>query len=73
MASSFVSGVDSEIDDRLENIGTDEAFALRGQAGIANARLAYPSYQEVFLGGDRYEPLKSEGAPCSVRYGPRPG
>ena len=62
VASFFVSRVDAEIDDRLEQIGTEEALALRGQAGIANARLAYAAYQDVFLGGDRYEPLKSNGA-----------
>ena len=62
VASFFVSRVDTEIDDRLEKIGTEEALALRGQAGVANARLAYAAYQEVFLGGDRYEPLKADGA-----------
>ena len=62
MASFFVSRVDTEIDKRLEQIGTEEALALRGQAGIANARLAYAAYQEVFVGGDRFEPLKAEGA-----------
>src|SRR6195256_4776905 len=64
VASFFVSRVDTEIDDRLEQIGTEEALALRGQAGVANARLAYAAYQEVFLGGDRYEPLKSKRAPA---------
>ena len=62
MASFFVSRVDTEIDDRLEQLGTEEALALRGQAGLANARLAYAAYQDVFLGGDRYKPLKSNGA-----------
>jgi transaldolase len=62
VASFFVSRVDSEIDKRLEKIGTPEALALRGQAGIANARLAYAAFQEVFLGGDRFEPLKADGA-----------
>jgi transaldolase len=62
VASFFVSRVDTEIDKRLEKIGTDEALALRGQAGIANARLAYAAFQEVFEGGDRYEPLKADGA-----------
>src|SRR6478672_2785239 len=62
VASFFVSRVDTEIDKRLEKIGTDEALALRGQAGVANARLAYAEFQDVFLGGDRYEPLKSNGA-----------
>ncbi len=62
VASFFVSRVDTEIDQRLEAIGTDEAAALRGHAGVANARLAYAAYQEVFEGGDRYEVLKAEGA-----------
>jgi len=62
VASFFVSRVDTEIDKRLEKIGTDEALALRGQAGIANARLAYAAYQEVFVGGERYQALKSDGA-----------
>jgi transaldolase len=62
VASFFVSRVDSEIDDRLEKIGTDEALALRGEAGVANARLAYAAYQEVFVGGQRYGALKVDGA-----------
>src|SRR5207344_2305876 len=37
VASFFVSRVDTEIDSRLDKIGTDEAAALRGQAAIANA------------------------------------
>ncbi|WP_280497910.1 transaldolase [Nocardia asiatica] len=51
VASFFVSRVDTEIDKRLEAIGTEEALALRGQAGIANAHLAYAEYQDVFDGG----------------------
>ena len=62
MASFFVARVDTEIDDRLEKIGTDEALALRGQAGVANARLAYAAYQDVFADDDRFEPLKANGA-----------
>jgi transaldolase len=62
VASFFVSRVDTEIDKRLEAIGGDEALALRGQAGVANARLAYAAYEEVFVGGSRFEPLKAEGA-----------
>lgn len=61
VASFFVSRVDTEIDKRLEKIGTPEALALRGKAGVANARLAYAAYEEVF-GGDRYQALKSAGA-----------
>ncbi|HET9565653.1 MAG TPA: transaldolase, partial [Mycobacterium sp.] len=62
VASFFVSRVDTEIDKRLEEIGSDEAMGLRGQAGVANARLAYAAYEEVFVGGERYEPLKAAGA-----------
>jgi transaldolase len=62
VASFFVSRVDTEVDKRLEKIGTEEALALRGQAGVANARLAYAAYQEVFVGGDRFEQLKADGA-----------
>ncbi|HEV7850640.1 MAG TPA: transaldolase [Mycobacterium sp.] len=62
VASFFVSRVDAEIDKRLEKIGSDDALALRGQAGVANARLAYAAYQEVFVGGDRFEALKGDGA-----------
>jgi transaldolase len=62
VASFFVSRVDTEVDKRLDKIGSADALALRGQAGVANARLAYAAYQEVFIGGDRYEHLKADGA-----------
>ncbi|EPQ76027.1 Transaldolase [Mycobacterium marinum MB2] len=62
VASFFVSRVDTEIDNRLEQIGSAEALALRGQAGVANARLAYAAYQEVFEGDARYQALKERGA-----------
>ena len=48
VASFFVSRMDTEVDKRLETIGTDEALALRGKAGIANARLAYALFQSEF-------------------------
>jgi transaldolase len=62
VASFFVSRVDTEIDKRLEKIGSDEALELRGKAGVANAHLAYAAYEEVFVGGSRYEALKADGA-----------
>src|SRR6201998_3354509 len=62
VASFFVSRVDTEVDKRLEKIGSGEALALRGQAGVANARLAYAAYQEVFDSGDRFQALKGSGA-----------
>ena len=61
VASFFVSRVDSEIDSRLEKIGTQAALDLRGQAGVANARLAYAAYEEEF-GGERFGALKGAGA-----------
>jgi transaldolase len=48
VASFFVSRMDTEVDKRLEAIGTEPALALRGKAAVANARLAYAAYQEVF-------------------------
>ncbi|MFJ9153227.1 transaldolase [Streptomyces sp. NPDC102270] len=50
VASFFVSRVDSEIDKRLTVLGTDAALALKGKAALANARLAYQAYEEVFAG-----------------------
>ncbi|MEU9983421.1 transaldolase [Streptomyces sp. NPDC050856] len=56
VASFFVSRVDTEIDKRLDSLGTDEAKALRGKAALANARLAFQAYEEVFS-SDRWAAL----------------
>jgi transaldolase len=61
VASFFVSRVDTEIDKRLDKLGTEEAKALRGKAAIANARLAYERYEKVF-GSDRWKALEAAGA-----------
>ncbi|HIY66087.1 MAG TPA: transaldolase, partial [Candidatus Agrococcus pullicola] len=61
VASFFVSRVDSEIDKRLTAIGSEEAVALKGKAGIANARLAYRVYGEEF-GSERALTLLAAGA-----------
>jgi transaldolase len=61
VASFFVSRVDSEVDKRLDAIGTDEARALKGKAAIANARLAYAAFQEV-TASDRWKQLDEAGA-----------
>jgi transaldolase len=61
VASFFVSRVDTEVDKRLEAIGTDEAKALRGTAAVANARLAYAAFQETFA-QDRWQALANAGA-----------
>ncbi|MEU7846234.1 transaldolase [Micromonospora parva] len=61
VASFFVSRVDSEVDKRLEKIGSDQAKALRGKAAVANAQLAYERYTEVFS-SDRWKALEAAGA-----------
>jgi len=48
VASFFVSRVDTEINNRLDAIGTPEAIALKSKAGIANARLAYQVFEQAF-------------------------
>jgi transaldolase len=53
--------VDTEIDKRLDGIGTDEAKALKGKAGLANARLAYQVYEELFA-TERWALLAEAGA-----------
>ena len=61
VASFFVSRVDTKVDKRLDEIGTDAALALRGQAAIANAKLAYEAFEEIF-GGDEFAELRAAGA-----------
>jgi transaldolase len=61
VASFFVSRVDTEVDKRLEAIGTEPALALRGQAAVANARLAYAAYQQEFE-SERWARLEETGA-----------
>jgi transaldolase len=61
VASFFVSRVDSEVDARLDKIGTPAAAALRGRAAIANARLAYQHYERAFS-SPRWATLHAAGA-----------
>ncbi|MHB1592698.1 MAG: transaldolase [Streptosporangiaceae bacterium] len=61
VASFFVSRVDTEVDRRLDAIGTAAARALRGQAAIANARLAYELFEQKFA-GPRWQALSDRGA-----------
>ena len=61
VASFFVSRVDTEIDARLSAIGTEEALALKGLAGVANARLAYELFETEFA-SDRAKTLIAAGA-----------
>ena len=61
VASFFVSRVDTEVDNRLDKIGSDEANALKGTAAIANARLAYELYEQR-IDTDRWRALAAKGA-----------
>ena len=61
VASFFVSRVDTEVDRRLEALGTEEALALRGKAAVAQAKLAYRDFRHVFT-GRRWDALVARGA-----------
>ncbi len=61
VASFFFSRVDTEVDRRLDAIGTPEALALRGKAAVAQGKLAYRQFQQTFS-GDRWEALAARGA-----------
>jgi len=61
VASFFISRVDSEVDRRLDAIGTDEALALRGKAAVAQGKLAYRLFTEKFT-GPRWDALAARGA-----------
>lgn len=61
VASFFVSRVDTEVDKRLDALRTGEAKALRSKAAVANARLAYRRFEEVFSSA-RWRTLASRGA-----------
>jgi transaldolase len=61
VASFFVSRMDTEVDQRLEKLGTPEALALRGKAAVANAQLAYEHYEKAFS-SPRWAALREAGA-----------
>ncbi len=60
VASFFVSRVDTAVDRELEAIGTPEALALRGKTAVANAKLAYKRFDEIF-GGAPFAKLAEKG------------
>jgi transaldolase len=62
VASFFVSRVDTEVDKRLDKLGSPDAIALKGKAAIANARLAFQEYEQRVLGNDRWAALAEAGA-----------
>jgi transaldolase len=59
VASFFVSRVDTEADRRLDEVGGHDE--LKGKLAVANAKLAYQRYKEIFSGA-RWEVLESKGA-----------
>ncbi len=61
VASFFVSRVDTKTDEALDKVGTGAAMELRGRIAIANAKLAYRRYQEIFEGGT-FADLAARGA-----------
>jgi transaldolase len=60
VASLFLSRVDTLVDQRLEQIGSAEALALRGKAAVAMAKKAYAIYREEFHGSG-FAPLRAQG------------
>ncbi|HEX6569454.1 MAG TPA: transaldolase [Acidimicrobiales bacterium] len=61
VASFFVSRVDTEVDRRLDGLGSDAALALRGTAAVAQAQLAYGRFLATFS-GPRWQALADRGA-----------
>jgi transaldolase len=61
VASFFISRVDTEVDRRLEGIGSSEALALRGRGALAQAQIAYQRFLDTFQ-GPRWEALAARGA-----------
>jgi transaldolase len=61
VASFFVSRVDTKVDGYLDEMGTREAELARGKAAIANAKLAYEAFNEIF-GGEEFADLLAVGA-----------
>lgn len=61
VASFFISRVDSAVDETLDEIGRPEALALRGKAAIANAKMVYQRFREIFY-GEPFAALRERGA-----------
>ncbi len=62
VASFFVSRVDTKLDPVLEKMGTPQAKALLGRVAIANAKVAYRRFQEIFFGSGEFEAQRQRGA-----------
>jgi transaldolase/glucose-6-phosphate isomerase len=69
VASFFVSRVDTAVDEKLDELNSDAAAALKGKIGIANAQMAYTRYLNVFS-SKRWQKLAAHGArPQRILYG----
>jgi transaldolase len=62
VASFFISRVDTKLDPVLERMGTPQALALRGKVAIANAKIAYQRFKEIFFDDQAFEILRRRGA-----------
>jgi len=61
VASFFVSRVDTAVDKALESLGTDRALSLLGKIAIANSKMVYERFRQIFH-GEGFAPLRSRGA-----------
>jgi transaldolase len=61
VASFFVSRVDTKVDKHLDGLGTRAALEARGRAAVANAKMAYAAFAEIF-GGEEFADLRAAGA-----------
>ncbi|MCP4303834.1 MAG: transaldolase [bacterium] len=68
VASFFVSRVDTTVDTALEKVGTDAALNQRGKAAVANAKLAYDRYLEIFAGPDFADQVERGAQPQRVLW-----
>lgn len=69
VASFFVSRVDTYVDRELEKIGTEEALALRGKTAIANSKLVYRRFRELFSGEEFATPQQRGAKVQRVLWG----
>ena len=72
VASFFVSRVDTEVDRRLETIGTRRRWRCGVRPAIAQAKLAYRLFRKAHFAGERWERLASPARACNGRCGPPP-
>jgi transaldolase len=61
VASFFISRTDTEVDRRLEEVGSEDALSLRGKTAVAQAQVAYQRFVETFS-GPRWDALSARGA-----------